>query len=466
MLRNLHKRLCMAALFGLLAPAAHAELGDYSVWQTAWNLVSPPSADNRVTAAQSGAAQYPLLDNPSGFNDGFSAGKYGVWQTITMSPDSDSTCSDGSPYKFFVNRAPNTSNMLIYFEPGGACWDYESCTNPSGSILGARNPHGIPDNYMSLLNPGASLVTPFVTRVSPFEQIKTQNWNIVYVPYCTGDVFGGDKVAVYTGPNAGDPTNVFYHNGVRNTRSVVAWLKNHLQRPAQLFITGSSAGGVGSLVNYYPFRRDMAPDKAFLIDDSGPLMDAPAGGDPTVHPSIPLHTQIRTAWNVAAPIAYLAAELTALDPNNFGTIYAALSQKLPNDRMGLTHFWQDAVFSDYSYGRFFADIINAPDATTRSQRINARWTADTADLRNTLAGLSNFGGYFPQYRALNKSHCTEIVDFKNGDIQERNLQLRDFINSVLDGSGPILQASETSPAADYAKPFNLLYWTVDQILGN
>ena len=89
---------------------------------------------------------------------------------------------------------------------------------------------------------------------------------------------------------------------------------------------------------------------------------------------------------------------------------------------------------------------------------------DTARLRDRLNGLGNFGGYFPQYRALNESHCTTIVDFKNGDVQERNLQLKNFIDSVLDGSGNVLDASETSDAADRAKPFNLLYWTVDSLL--
>ena len=42
-------------------------------------------------------------------------------------------------------------------------------------------------------------------------------------------------------------------------------------------------------------------------------------------------------------------------------------------------------------------------------------------LTATLDGLDNFGGYFPQYRDLNDSHCTTIVDFQNGDIQEQEL---------------------------------------------
>ena len=43
-------------------------------------------------------------------------------------------------------------------------------------------------------------------------------------------------------------------------------------------------------------------------------------------------------------------------------------------------------------------------------------------------------------------------------------QLKQFIDSVLAGSGNVLDASETSDAADRAKPFNLLYWTIDSLL--
>ena len=68
------------------------------------------------------------------------------------------------------------------------------------------------------------------------------------------------------------------------------------------------------------------------------------------------------------------------------------------------------------------------------------------------------------FRNLNDSHCATIVDFENGDIQAQALELEDFINSVLNGSGPVMRAIETDPAADLAKPFNLLYYLIDQLL--
>lgn len=454
---------CIAATSLVLATPAHAELGDYSFWKTLLNLTLPPPADNKVTAEQ-GVGPYPLLNNPGGFNSGFKPNLYYAWQTVQMAPQTGAVCGNGSPYKFFVNRVPNTSNTIIYLEGGGACWDYASCTGQTG-IRGARNPDGIPDDYMSLLNPGASLVSPLVVRLHPWTRTKTQNWNMIYVPYCTGDIYSGDKVAVYEDPQNQKPPLVWHHNGLRNTRAVVAWLKNNLQRPAQLLTTGCSAGGAGSLTNYVGIRQDMAPSRGFLLDDSGPVFSAPLGSDTTQYPSRFLQDQIRSAWGLDdGPLPYLQSRLPGLDTSDLGSLYSALSSNLPGDRMGQTHFWKDLNYSSYSYERFHPDIINAPDAATKEALIHAKWDVDTGRMRDQLANLDNFGGYFPQFRAVNESHCTSIIEFPNSDIQEQNLELDHFVNNLLDGSGAVLSASESSDAADRAKPFNLLYYVLDQLL--
>jgi hypothetical protein len=463
-----YRAALLSALFvGSVCNSAtvHAEEGDYAWWQVLINLVSPPKADNKVTAAQR-TGNYPLLSNRAGFNDGFRPGAYGEWQTIQLGAETGAVCGNGSPYKFFVNRVADTRNTLIYMEGGGACWDYASCTGQTG-VRGARNPNGIPDDYMSLLNPGASLVSPFVTRISPFDAVKTQKWNIVYVPYCTGDIYTGDKVAVYNDPSGANAPLVWHHNGLRNTRAVVSWLKDNLPRPTKMLSHGCSAGGAGSLINYQHLRRDMAPTRGYLLNDSGPIFNTPRDGDPQTYPSVPLQALIRQAWgldNNNGPVSYLKAGLPALDTNQLGTLYNSISSKYSSDRLGHTHFWQDQNYSSYSYERFYPEIQNAPDQATKEALITQRWSIDTQRLNDTLRTRDNFGGYFPQYRAVNESHCTTVVDFKNGDIQEQNLQLKNFIDSVLDGQGKVLDASESNDAADRAKPFNLLYFLVNQLL--
>lgn len=460
------KSLCtflFTCFISTLSFSTHAEMGDYNFWQTLGNLFSPRTADNPVTHQQR-QPPYPLRENPAGFDDGFSPGKYLSWQTVQLHPDTGAICGNGSPYKFFVNRVAHTSNTIFYMEGGGACWDYESCSGQTG-IRGARNANGIPDNYMSLQNPGASLVSPFVFRLHPWTRTKTQKWNMVYIPYCTGDIYSGDKVAIYEDKSGEKDPLVWHHNGLKNLRAITAWVKDNLQRPAQMLVTGCSAGGTGTLTNYVGLRKDIEPTKGFLINDSGPIYNAPVGASDEQYPSQRLHTKIRDSWGLdEGPLDFLGSYIQNFDSNNMGTIVTGLAEQYPDDRMGHTHFWQDLNYSSYSYERFYDDIVNEPDAAKRKEKIHQRWYKDTKDMVETLENHDNYGYYLPHYRDFNESHCTTIVEFANADIQEKSLELDDFVNNVLDGEGAVMKESETDKESDYQKGFNLLYWLLDQLL--
>lgn len=204
-----------------------------------------------------------------------------------------------------------------------------------------------------------------------------------------------------------------------------------------------------------------------MINDSGPAFSAPSGADPEAYPSVLLQSFIRDAWGLDqpnGPLDYLSDGLPLMNLNDLGSLYTALSAELPNDRMGHTHFWQDLNYSSYSYERFYPEIENAPDQATKEALIHERWYTDTERLKGTLSNLNNFGYYLPWFRDVNESHCTTIIEFANSDIQEAGLELDDFVANVLNGSGAVMQASETDQQADYNKPFNPLYWALDQLL--
>ena len=129
-----------------------------------------------------------------------------------------------------------------------------------------------------------------------------------------------------------------------------------------------------------------------------------------------------------------------------------------------THFQADLNYSRYSYEQFSDAIANAPNDLVRNALLRTLWEKDTLNLITEVQSIANYGIYVPFFRNLNDSHCSTIVDFENGDIQEQALELSAFIDSVLDGSGPVLQAVETDKAADLTKPFNPLYFLVDQLL--
>ncbi len=425
--------------------------------------------DQKFVAFSVGVLFFGISTAQAGWGSAFNSQRYYQWQRVDLGAETGAICGDGSEYKFFVNLAPGTTNTLIYMEGGGACWDYESCSGKSG-VRGARNAHGIPDDYMDGKKPATNMISPLIYRNHPYSKVETQAWNLVYIPYCTGDIYAGDRTVTYTDPEGKGAPLVWHHNGFKNNEAVRTWVKRNLARPKTMMVTGCSAGGAGSVTNYHFFREALAPDHGVLLDDSGPVFSAPQGDDPSGYPSILLHQKIRESWGLngedghSGTLGRMAAGMSEFDPRDIGTLARALSKRWPQDRLGHVHFWQDLVYSSYSYERFFSEIALAPTPEAKKSLIHERWYTDTARLASQLKELPNFGGYFPQYRALNNSHCSTVVDLNNGDIQDQGLELSDFIRNLLHGTGDVMDASEASPEADYAKPADLVYEGIDSFL--
>ncbi len=376
---------------------------------------------------------------------------YFQWDTVTAPTGGGATCGNGTPYRFFVNRTPFTSKTVIMFEGGGACWDGVSCKG--GRMLAAVNPDGVPSNYMSDFNRQAhlGLVTPFTARVDPLQAVKTQSWNIVYVPYCTGDVQTGNKTVVY---NPEDPAKAyaFEHKGLPNMKYVANWMAVNMGSPAQLLVTGFSAGGVASSAHYALFRDALRPKKSALLSDAGPLMMAPRNGDPAQYPSAPLHNKIREAWGLDGPkgmVTEIVAKYPGVgDPNNLGTLQGNLGKLFPQDRLGYTLFQEDGIFSAFSYQKFFPEIANAPTDAERLKLLNQKWRQDLKPWLAALSTYPNVGYYIPNWRKFNQAHCATVLTFGGSSIAERGYQsLGVFVDNLLDGSGPVLRAEELNPPA-------------------
>src|SRR5262249_3919044 len=121
-----------------------------------------------------------------GIEDVVDGGNTYAWQQISLP---GTVCGNGSQDKFYVDGLPSSNNLLLHFEGGGACWDYDTCSGRAG-ILGAAHPNGIPDNYMAEFQP--QYVSPLVNGADPGipgrakKDIATKGFDVVYMPYCTG----------------------------------------------------------------------------------------------------------------------------------------------------------------------------------------------------------------------------------------------------------------------------------------
>ena len=320
-------------------------------------------------------------------------------------------CGDGSPYKMFVNFSDKSDNLVVVFEPGGACWDYDSCAGRNG-IRGAANPHGLPDDHWEL----APFISPFLSRFD--DTNPSRDWNMVYMPYCTGDVHTGAKTVTYPGGGT-DPDLEVHHDGHAVVVQAVSWLDENFTHVPKLLSTGCSAGGVGSLVNYRFLRNGIhAVEKGYMLDDSGPIF-------PSTGFSRPMHSMIRAAWNLDSLKPDLPSSFTLDD---MGSINTALADEFPNDRLATTFFRRDMDFSLYSYERFY----NFPP----KEEILRMWNADAQLLVDQYATRENLRYFIPYYRNINDSHCTTVLNFAGSDIEERNMTLAQWVNDFV-GDKPV-----------------------------
>jgi hypothetical protein len=315
-------------------------------------------------------------------------------------------CGNNSQYKFWVNFSNKSDNLLVVLEPGGACWDYDSCTGKNG-IRGAANVNGLEDDHYQL----AGFISPFLNRDS--DEVPTGDWNYVYIPYCTGDVHTGNAVATYT-DDTGTETVEFHHDGHDATEQVVAWLDENFTHVPKMFVTGCSAGGVGSLVNYYFLRKGIhSVEKGYMLDDSGPVF--PSSGY-----SMPLHAKIRSAWNVDSLGNMLPEGFTFDD---MGTLNTALADAFPDDRLATTYFRRDYNFSLYSYERFY-------DFPPKDE-IMRMWDSDTQLLTSLYDTRDNLDYFIPYWRNVNDSHCTTLFSFAGSDIEAQNLTLEQWVKDLI-----------------------------------
>jgi hypothetical protein len=391
--------------------------------------------------------------------------EYLKWTTVTLPASEGASCGNGTPARVMVNRTPKTTKTLVYFEGGGACWDQNACLGKGKLSEVASNPNGVPENYFSKLNLGAyGLSTPLITRTPLLGKIFTQDWNIVYVPYCTGDVHAGNKVMVY---NDADPANqlVYYHRGYANAKSLAKWMKANMPQPEQLLVSGSSAGGVGATANYGVLRLALNPLKSAMAADSGPLFPAPKGGAISQYPSIPLQGKVRENWGVDGPQG-VATELITQFPqagtvDDLSSLNTGLAKVFPKDRFGYMTFQEDGVYSAFSYQKFYPEIA-ALSGKKKDDALNVLWRKDLANWVNQLAGPANVGYYIPTFRPFIKAHTLLLMDFSGTGIEDQNFaSVKVFLENIVDDTKPTIKAVEVDQVTDhYRLNVNPLQWLV------
>ncbi|MEM0955162.1 MAG: pectin acetylesterase-family hydrolase [Pseudomonadota bacterium] len=208
------------------------------------------------------------------------------WHKIAF--DDALVSSDGSKSYAEVRRG-DTNNLLIFFDGGGACWDFYSCARPMSTqsilsvLMGFKKIYDVGfyiPQHVALPYPlalgkhlaGSGGLDPD-NPTNPFS-----NWTVVRIPYSTADFHTGN--AVHTYKDAEGHSIQIRHQGAANARKVLDWVYTNIAQPEKLVVAGSSAGGFGA--SYW--ARDIATHyeetPAYLVADAAGV----GAGDKKVGP--------------------------------------------------------------------------------------------------------------------------------------------------------------------------------------
>lgn len=333
---------------------------------------------------------------------------YGYWKQVTLSdvaPGTDLVCANGEPYKFFVQLHEGASDLVVTLEGGGACWDYATCTDNAGVLKANRKGPPAADAMTNLDLPLVAMHPQF-GRID--NGVPTNKYNQVFLPYCTADVFSGDTSKTYEDPEDPGQNVTIHHRGRRVMKGVAAYLAQHFSggKTGQLLTMGTSAGGVGTMLNYALVREAVDPKCGAGINDAGPLFLPGSEQQGIVD-------LVLATWGDAI-LSELDQELDTLSHqeirDNVGNVSHGLARTYPNDRFLLSSFREDLNFSVFSFAGGGAVKLGEPNFT---DKILQKWDNELNRFKVWADNQpeQNWGYYFPAFRKDNCSHGVALTPF-------------------------------------------------------
>lgn len=303
---------------------------------------------------------------------------YGQGEWTPVSPGGDTLCARGAPYTFFT-RAGDPDKLLIYFQGGGACWNAETCSSNAGmfddSVLGDE----IYAFSTGIFNPAAGGENPFA------------DYSAVFVPYCTGDLHTGSSTVTYD-----DQT--IYHNGYANATAALDWAFANLRSPAEVVVSGCSAGSYASIYYAPTIARRYSRSRITQLGDAGAGRVVPGWG----------------GFDVWGTFAHLPRGLRRTAPELFfEAAYRAVARAYPRVELAQYNAFNDNV-QVYYYQLMGGTLSD--------------WVIGLENSLAALAGLANFHAY----TGAGGEHCITTSDRFYSETMD-GVRFRDWLAALLAG---------------------------------
>ncbi|XP_049716659.1 palmitoleoyl-protein carboxylesterase NOTUM isoform X2 [Elephas maximus indicus] len=142
------------------------------------------------------------------------------------------TCNDGSPAGYYLKESKGSRRWLLFLEGGWYCFNRENCDSRYDTMR----------RLMSSKDWPRTRTGTGILSSQPEENPHWWNANMVFIPYCSSDV--------WSGTSSKSEKNEYAFMGALIIREVVQeLLAKGLSGARVLLLAGSSAGGTGVLLN-------------------------------------------------------------------------------------------------------------------------------------------------------------------------------------------------------------------------
>ena len=328
------------------------------------------------------------------------------WASATASfwrwfPDEGMRCRDSSATGYGLRRELDSRDLLIVLQTGGACFDSTSCaTNDARYNAASFNTFKRGKGTRGIYADSAS---------NPF-----RGWNTIMVPYCTGDVHGGDTTSVEVPGVPG--THQFV--GYRNLDAMLQRIAWQARNATRVVVAG---GGFAVTLTYGLTAERLAPAPVHFLADAGPIPP----GDSVLTPA--LQQRWRDLWDLDAALPDGCTDCSQPDGDGLEHILPYYASTYPDRYFGLVSHMDDPK----NRAIFGVDNTNCVVSGDGSCRVPLDdFTDGLYGIRSMLGGSPNAGTFYVPERG----HVSFTVEDKFYEMAIDSLYMTQWIKDLIDGA--------------------------------
>lgn len=353
------------------------------------------SSDDKKSAAETDAGEKPSdrVTEPLPPGDPIEA-PANTWKWVDFP---DTRCMDDSATGLGVRINPDSDKLLVVIQGGGACFNTTTC-------LAVSNPNGFKEKDLAAQTELGLLSSSDADN--PFK-----DWNKVFIPYCSGDIFSGaalDKTG-YQGRTQA---------GYLNMRHYLTRLAPTFKDASRVVLSGYSAGGFAATVNVVQAIEGWEDVRIDVLNDSGPPL-----GEKYLTPC--LQKRLAETWNWGANIPKSCTDCDVSTGHVTEPVMRWSTQYTKQYRIGLISSNEDSIIKlFYAYG--LDDCRNLDGLIAfYPQGLYEEGLRDLEE--RVLADTPNFRSFI----VPSASHTWTVAQ-SPGAVTSNGVVLRDWIKDFLD----------------------------------